>query len=103
MYLPLKPWISKDNLLATRLAALQGRVPGMVITQNTGVAGGAWKVQIRGRNSIRSSYNANEPLYVVDGVPYPSALTNGMSSARYDITLGGSPLNFVNPAGHRVY
>lgn len=79
------------------LAALQGRVPGMVITQNTGVAGGAWKVQIRGRNSIRSSYNANEPLYVVDGVPYPSALTNGMSSARYDITLGGSPLNFVNP------
>ncbi|MBO9632731.1 MAG: SusC/RagA family TonB-linked outer membrane protein, partial [Chitinophagaceae bacterium] len=79
------------------LATLQGRVPGMVITQTTGVPGGAWKVQIRGRNSIRSSYNANEPLYVVDGVPYPSSLINGMQGARYDISLGGSPLNFVNP------
>lgn len=80
------------------LAAIQGRMPGVVITQTTGVPGGAWKIQIRGKNSFRNTdASANDPLYVVDGVPYPFSLMNNMSGARYDITLGGSPLNFVNP------
>jgi len=76
------------------LAALEGRIPGMVITQNTGMPGSAFKVQIRGRNSINYG---TDPLYIVDGVPYPSTMLNGMFGARNDVTLGGSPLNFVNP------
>jgi len=46
--------------------ALQGRAPGVVVTQNTGAPGEGVAVRIRGAGSINSS---NSPLYVVDGVP----------------------------------
>jgi TonB-linked SusC/RagA family outer membrane protein len=46
--------------------ALQGRVPGLVITQNTGAPGEGVAVRIRGAGSINSN---NSPLYVVDGIP----------------------------------
>src|SRR5690606_26897418 len=51
------------------LAALQGRVAGMEIVQNSGVPGSNFTVRIRGTNSISSG---NEPLYIIDGVPYTS-------------------------------
>lgn len=75
------------------LAALQGRVPGMVITQQTGVPGGSFTVAIRGRNSIRAE--GNDPLYIIDGVPYPSSFPSSNGSA---IIGQGSPFNFLNPA-----
>ncbi len=53
------------------LLALQARVPGINITQASGLPGGAIKVRVQGQNSIE---NGNTPLYVVDGVPYPSAM-----------------------------
>jgi TonB-linked SusC/RagA family outer membrane protein len=46
--------------------ALQGRAPGVVVTQNTGAPGEGVSVRIRGAGSINSG---NNPLYVVDGVP----------------------------------
>lgn len=46
--------------------ALQGRAPGVVVTQNTGAPGEGVAVRIRGSGSINSG---NSPLYVVDGVP----------------------------------
>src|SRR5260221_9478772 len=46
--------------------ALQGRVPGVVVTQNTGAPGEGVSVRIRGLGSINS---ANNPLYIVDGLP----------------------------------
>ncbi|HWJ29763.1 MAG TPA: carboxypeptidase-like regulatory domain-containing protein, partial [Flavisolibacter sp.] len=49
------------------LAAMEGRMPGVLVTQQTGVSGGGFSVQIRGLNSLRSDGNA--PLYIVDGVP----------------------------------
>lgn len=76
------------------LAALQGRVPGMVITQSTGMPGSAFTVKVRGRNSINSG---NDPLYIIDDVPYPSTMLNSMPGARNDVTFGGSPLGFINP------
>jgi TonB-linked SusC/RagA family outer membrane protein len=45
--------------------ALQGRVPGLVMTQNSGTPGGGSSIQIRGLNSINST---NEPIFVIDGV-----------------------------------
>ncbi|MBO9573989.1 MAG: TonB-dependent receptor plug domain-containing protein, partial [Chitinophagaceae bacterium] len=72
------------------LLALAGRVPGVFITQSTGVPGSGVSVQIQGQNSIN---NGNDPLYVVDGVPYPSKMLNSISS----IQAGGNPLNFINP------
>jgi TonB-dependent starch-binding outer membrane protein SusC len=46
--------------------ALQGRAPGVVVTQNTGAPGEGVAVRIRGAGSINSG---NSPLYVVDGIP----------------------------------
>ncbi|MFS4493435.1 SusC/RagA family TonB-linked outer membrane protein [Maribacter sp. 2308TA10-17] len=44
--------------------ALQGRAAGVQVTQTSGAPGGAFKIRIRGANSITGG---NEPLYVVDG------------------------------------
>lgn len=44
--------------------AMQGRIAGVQVTQNSGTPGGGISVQIRGINSL----NGNEPLYVIDGV-----------------------------------
>jgi len=51
--------------------ALQGKLAGVQVTQNTGEPGGNVSIRIRGVGSIN---NSNEPLYIVDGVPYG---TNG--------------------------
>ncbi|WP_316838129.1 SusC/RagA family TonB-linked outer membrane protein [Pedobacter nutrimenti] len=84
------------------LLALQGRVPGLFIEQATGFAGTGVKVRIQGQNSI---FNGNDPLYVIDGVPFISQLLPGGNSI-----VGGSggsgdtgssvgnPLSFINPS-----
>jgi TonB-linked SusC/RagA family outer membrane protein len=51
--------------------ALQGRVAGVQVTQNTGAPGEGVSVRIRGAGSISSS---NDPLYIVDGIPTSDAL-----------------------------
>jgi TonB-dependent starch-binding outer membrane protein SusC len=75
------------------LLALQGRVPGVEVTQLTGLNGGGVKVQIQGRNSINSGL---DPLIVIDGVPFPTQLS--YSFYQEGIVQGGSPLNYINPA-----
>ncbi|GAP68263.1 TonB-linked outer membrane protein, SusC/RagA family [Bacteroidales bacterium 6E] len=47
------------------LNALQGHLPGVSISQNSGMPGSGYNVVIRGMGTI-NSYN---PLYVIDGVP----------------------------------
>jgi TonB-linked SusC/RagA family outer membrane protein len=85
------------------LLALEGRVPGMVITQSTGLPGSGISVKIRGQNSI---INGTDPLYIVDGVPYTSQLlpglttilgTNGATGANSG-AISGNPLAYINPA-----
>lgn len=46
------------------MGALEGQVPGLNITQNTGAVGD-YRINIRGFNSINAS---NNPLFVIDGV-----------------------------------
>lgn len=46
--------------------ALQGRAPGVVVSQNTGAPGEGVSIRIRGVGSINSG---NSPLYIIDGVP----------------------------------
>jgi TonB-linked SusC/RagA family outer membrane protein len=76
------------------LAAMQGRMSGVNITQTTGVPGGGFEIEIRGRNSLRST--GNDPLYIIDGIPYSSESIGSSSTASL---LGGltSPLNGLNP------
>jgi TonB-linked SusC/RagA family outer membrane protein len=78
----------EDHPVSNPLAALEGMVPGLFITQNTGMPGGAFTVQIRGQNSIQ---NGNDPFYVIDGVPYVSELLTNENPGG-----GGNPLNFLN-------
>ncbi|MDR6786115.1 TonB-linked SusC/RagA family outer membrane protein [Pedobacter africanus] len=49
------------------LLALQGKVPGMLVTPTSGVSGAPVRIEIRGRNSIANV--PSEPLYVIDGIP----------------------------------
>jgi len=49
---------------ADAIGALQGQIPGLNITQNSGKTGD-YRINIRGFNSINAS---NNPLFVIDGV-----------------------------------
>lgn len=77
------------------LAAMQGRMAGVDITQTTGVPGGGFDIRIRGLNSLRSSGNA--PLYVIDGVPFASDAI-GDSQTSSTLPTATSPLNSINPS-----
>ena len=46
-------------------SALQGQVPGVIVTSNSGAPGGTVNVRIRGVGTVNNS----DPLYVVDGMP----------------------------------
>lgn len=77
------------------LATMQGRMAGVNITQTTGVPGGGFDIQIRGLNSIRT--DGNDPLYLIDGVPYSSAtIGSGLASAGL-LPRPANPLNNINP------
>ncbi|MEN0004865.1 MAG: SusC/RagA family TonB-linked outer membrane protein [Bacteroidota bacterium] len=52
---------------------LRGKVPGVDITQTSGLAGSGTNVIIRGYSSITGT---NQPLFVVDGVPFNSDTNN---------------------------
>ncbi|MBL4677015.1 MAG: TonB-dependent receptor [Mucilaginibacter sp.] len=45
---------------------LQGRAPGVQVTQNNGTPGASLSIRVRGTNSINAD---SEPLYVIDGFP----------------------------------
>lgn len=81
------------------LAALHGKVPGLVVTQSSGLAGSGIKIQIRGQNSL---IQGSEPLIIVDGVPL--AANNQPINALRSLLSGGgqteaglSPLAGINP------
>ncbi|MDM1353229.1 MULTISPECIES: SusC/RagA family TonB-linked outer membrane protein [Myroides] len=80
------------------LQAIQGRMAGVNITQNTGVPGGGFDIQIRGRNSLRTygseSVNASVPLYVIDGVVIPNS--NLVNSPLANLILPMSDTNILN-------
>lgn len=75
------------------LAAIQGKVSGVLVQTQNGLPGGGIKVQIRGQGSLASG---TDPLYIVDGIPFlSSSLTGitGVSGANGAI----SPLSIINP------
>lgn len=79
--------------ITNTLNALSGRVAGLQIIQDSGIPGSSVTVRIRGQNSIGAS---NNPLYIVDGVPFSSSPIERFG--RIGTTSGlGSPLNSINP------
>ena len=75
--------------------ALEGKVPGALISENSGAPGGGLQVQVRGTTSIYATA-AGQPLYVVDGVimsnaSIPSGLNSVSSAANNTSGNGPSP------------
>lgn len=74
---------------------LQGKVPGLQITNSSGQPGGLTIVRIRGNNSIRTG---NSPLYVVDGIPLDGRSARpGFSTGSVGTSPPADPLTFINP------
>ena len=63
---------SEPDLLRT----ISGKVPGVSITSSSGVPGASSRITIRGNTSF---YGENQPLFVVDGVPYDNTQTESDS------------------------
>lgn len=65
--------------------SLEGKIPGLNITQSGGAAGAGANIVIRGGNSASESRD-NQPLFVVDGIIYDNSTVN----AGNDLTNGVS-------------
>jgi len=72
------------------LNSLSGRVAGVQITNGSSTLGGSTRVTIRGESSL--NINANQPLFVVDGIPISNNIVG--SSGR-----GGLEVDYGNSAG----
>jgi len=84
--------ISKQPV-SNPVAALQGRIPGLLVTQSSGLPGAAFFLQIRGKNSLSQG---TQPLYIIDGVPF---MMNSISLSQSALsTSSQSPLNSINPS-----
>jgi TonB-dependent starch-binding outer membrane protein SusC len=81
----------KDVPMRTVDGVLQGRSPGVFISQNSGTPGAANSVRIRGNASISAG---NEPLYVIDGIP----MTTGDFSQVGFSGQGINALSDINPS-----
>jgi TonB-linked SusC/RagA family outer membrane protein len=87
------------NPVTNVLQVLQYRVPGMFVQQQTGIPGGKFNVEIRGK----ATFGDQAPLYIIDGVAYPAGsplpyvnplyVNNGDSKG----LQGGNALNFIDP------
>jgi TonB-linked SusC/RagA family outer membrane protein len=84
------------------IIGLEGRVPGLYVSQPSGMPGSNPIVRLRGQNSIQ---NGNDPLYIIDGVPFTSAsLTNNTGSGGGALGSGSlpgagiSPFNSLDPS-----
>ncbi|MDD7888231.1 SusC/RagA family TonB-linked outer membrane protein [Flavivirga sp. 57AJ16] len=76
------------------IAAMQGYLSGVNITQSTGVPGGGYEIEIRGQNFING---ITDPLFIVDGVPFSSQSLGSNDVSRQIHNGGISPLNAFNP------
>jgi TonB-linked SusC/RagA family outer membrane protein len=87
------------------LIALEGKVPGVIVTETSGYASAPIKVEIRGRSVIDGSL-PSEPLYIIDGVPLTvldagggsyAGGSQGFAQAMPGPAGGQSPFFSVNP------
>lgn len=80
--------------------ALQGKVPGAQITQNSGDPSGGITVRLRGVKSLQGN---SDPLYVIDGVIVSNSTVNVSQTALSNqvgtgTSLGNNRLVDLNPA-----
>jgi TonB-linked SusC/RagA family outer membrane protein len=73
---------------------LNARTPGLTLTSNSGLAGAASNVTIRGAGSLNAGY---QPVYYIDGIRFEAAQvsTGGVTNSTVQYS---SPLDFIDPA-----
>ena len=79
------------------IAAMQGKVPGAQIVQNSGDPAGGMSVRLRGISTIASS---SEPLYIIDGVMINNSnarVTNTQSDYDGYGAIGQNRMVDINP------
>lgn len=69
------------------LLSVQGRIPGILVNQTSGISGAKLDISIRGDNSLA---NGNSPLYVIDGMPCDNSPMNQVLNAASDFSLTNS-------------
>lgn len=74
----------ENTLVTDVVSALNGTVSGVQMTSNNGAPGASPTIRIRGMGSLSSG---NNPLYVVDGVPYDGDMTSLSPSDVESITV----------------
>jgi len=80
-----------DQVGGTLISELQGKSPGVLLTNSSGAAGAAGIVRLRGTNSITAG---GDPLFVLDGVPLSNEnFLNGERGGQ-----NNNPLSSINPA-----
>ncbi len=100
--------------VANPLLALQGLVPGLAVNATSGIPGSQVLVQVRGQNTLNMNPSAyfskpyDQPLFIIDGVPFAaqnqnvsqfaSLVTAQGYSAGISQSVGISPFNNINPA-----
>lgn len=78
------------------LLSLQGKVPGLDISQTSGYASATIKVELRGRSTVSGNF-PSDPLYIIDGVPL-TILELGNNS-NYQFGSTGFDQTGLSPAG----
>ncbi|MCR9014659.1 SusC/RagA family TonB-linked outer membrane protein [Aquiflexum gelatinilyticum] len=76
------------------LNSLSGRVAGVNVTNGSSGLGGSTRVTIRGESSL--NINANQPLFVVDGIPISNNLTGSSGSGNQEVDYGNAAGD-INP------
>lgn len=93
----LKAQDLKDMPAAGIDQLLQGKAAGVTVTSNGGQPGGGVSVKVRGVTSI----NSNDPLFVIDGVPFINGNTSNNTGfaglGGSDGQTGNSVMAMLNP------
>lgn len=88
--------LQNKGTLSSPLQAMQGTVPGVIITRNSGAPGDeSWGMSLRGAVSA----NGASPLVIVDGVEYSDGI-NGLRLLNSDDI---ESINFLKDASAAIY
>lgn len=87
----IKPDEIKDMMVTGIDKAIQGKAPGVVVTNNSGEPGSGVNIRIRGTTSIGSG---NDPLYVIDGIPLENTQTSNINVGQNRV----NGMSHINPS-----
>ena len=90
--------VQGDEMVEARetnlVSSLSGKVAGVQVTNSGTTIGGSSRVTIRGESSL--NINANQPLFVVDGIPISNEVVGSSGSGNLEVDYGNSA-GEINP------